>query len=71
MLTAIYYELSYFNPATFNLTDIKLFLTNNIPIHVPLPSSNYELAALRCFFFYEILLDYLRLKPVNTNLDYR
>jgi hypothetical protein len=70
ILTAIFYECSSFNKDKFNLTDLKFFLSNNIPANVSLPAANYELVALRFFFFYELLLVYLKLKPVNTNLEY-
>lgn len=70
MLKAIFYECTYFHTDNFNLTDLKFFLSKNIPINVYLPSSNYELAALRCFFFYELLLEFLKLKPIKNNLEH-
>ncbi|WP_342227757.1 hypothetical protein [Rickettsiella endosymbiont of Rhagonycha lignosa] len=70
MLKAIFYECTYFQTENFNLTDLKFFLSKNISINIYLPSSNYELAALRCFFFYELLLEFLKLKPIKNNLDH-
>lgn len=70
ILQAVFYECTYFNINNFNLTDLKFFLSKNIPINIHLPDTNYELAALRCFFFYEILFEYLKLKPVKTNLEH-
>ena len=70
ILEAIFYECSYFNSDIFNLTDLMFYLSQNIPSDIPLPDSNYELVALRCFFFYELLFEYIKLKSVNTNLEY-
>ena len=70
ILMAIFYECTYFNTDNFNLINLKFFLSKNIPINIPLPDSNYELVALRCFFFYELLLEYLKLKTVKTHLDH-
>lgn len=70
ILKAIFFECTYFNTNNFNLTDLKFFLSQNIPINIPLPDNNYELVALRCFFFYELLLEYLKLKTVKTNLEH-
>ena len=61
ILKAIFFECTYFNTNNFNLTDIKFFLSQNIPINILLPDNNHELVALRCFFFYELLLEYLKL----------
>ncbi len=69
LLTAIFYKFYYFKADNFNLTVIKLFLEKNIP-NCPLPSSAHELVGLRCFFFYNILLNYLKLKPINSNFKY-
>lgn len=69
ILKAIFYECTHFNTDNFNLTNLKFFLSKNIPSNISLPDLNYELVALRCFFFYELLLDYLKLTPVKTNLD--
>ncbi|WP_342220181.1 hypothetical protein [Rickettsiella endosymbiont of Miltochrista miniata] len=69
ILKAVLYECAYFN-ANFNLTTLKLFLSQHIPAHVPLPSANSELVALRCFFYYELLLDFLKLKLVQTNFEH-
>lgn len=70
ILQAIFYECTYFNTDNFNLSDLKFFLSKKIPVNIHLPSSNYELVALRCFFFYELLLEFLKLKTVKTNLDH-
>ncbi len=69
-LKAVFYECTYFNTDNFYLTNLKFFLSQHIPINVSLPTSNHELVALRCFFFYELLLEYLKLRPVKTNLYY-
>lgn len=69
ILKAIFYECTYFSPDNFNLTDLKFFLSKNIPANVALPESNYELAALRCFFFYELVFEFLKLKTVKNNLE--
>lgn len=50
ILQAIFYECTYFNTDNFNLSDLKFFLSKKIPVNIHLPSSNYELVALRCFF---------------------
>lgn len=65
-LKAIFLECSYFTRDNFNLTDLKCFLSENIPFNIPLPEVRYELVALRCFFFYELLLEFLTLKPIMT-----
>jgi hypothetical protein len=70
ILKAIFYECMYFHTDNFNLTDLKFFLSKNIPINICLPNSNYELAVLRCFFFYELLYEFLKLKPVKNNFDH-
>lgn len=70
MLKAIFYECTYFHTDNFNLTDLKFFLSKNISFNIHLPNSNYELAALRCFFFYELLLEFLKLKPIKNNFDH-
>lgn len=69
ILKAVFFECSYFIRDDFNLTDLKFFLSKNIPINIPLPESNYELVALRCFFFYELLLEFLTLKPIMTHSE--
>ena len=66
-LKAIFLECSYFTKDNFNLTDFKYFLSENIPFNIPLPEARYELVALRCFFFYELLLEFLTLKPITTH----
>ncbi len=70
ILKAIFYECTYFSPDNFNLTDLKFFLSKNIPTNIPLPEFNYELAALRCFFFYELVFEFLKLKTVKNNLEH-
>lgn len=65
-LKALFFEFTHFNTDKFNLTEIKFFLSKNIPIGIPLPETNYELVALHCFFFYELLVEFLTLKPVTT-----
>jgi len=70
ILKAVFYECNYFYIDTFNLTDIKFFLSRNIPINIPLPEDNNELVVLRCFFFYELLFNFLKLKPIKNNLEH-
>ena len=70
ILKAVFYECNYFYIDTFNLTDIKFFLSRNIPINIPLPEDNNELVVLRCFFFYELLFKFLKLKPIKNNFDH-
>jgi hypothetical protein len=67
MLKAVFYECMYFHADNFNLTDIKFFLSKNILIDIPLPKTNYELVALRCFFYYYLLIKFLKLKPIENN----
>ena len=69
LLTAIFYKFSYFRIYHFNLNDLIFFLSKNIP-NLPLTLSTHELIGLRCFFFYNVLLKYLKLKPVNSNFEY-
>ncbi|TLY47058.1 MAG: hypothetical protein E6K54_07415 [Gammaproteobacteria bacterium] len=68
-LKAIFSECSYFTADNFNLTLFNFFLSQNIPSNIALPDSNYELVALRCFFFYEFLLEFLKFKPVATHFE--
>lgn len=70
ILKAIFYECMYFHTDNFNLTDIKFFLSKNIPINIFLPETNHELVALRCFFFYELLFEFLKLKPIKNNFEH-
>lgn len=65
ILKAILYKCSFFKVEDFNLDDIKFFLTINMPLNIVFP--DFELVALRCFFYYEILKEYLKLKPVENN----
>jgi hypothetical protein len=68
LLEAILYECSYFNNDIFNLANLKHFLSLKIPEE--LQYANYKLVALRCIFFYELIFEYFKLKPVKTNLEY-
>lgn len=68
-LKAVFFECTHFTKDDFNLTYLKFFLSKNIPLDVALPNSNYELVALRCFFFYELLMEFLALKPITTHFD--
>lgn len=71
MLKEVLYKSSFFcedKIGSFNLTNTKRFLSRNIPHHVALPSKNYELIALRCFFFYEILKECIKLRPIENHL---
>ncbi|HEY2567243.1 MAG TPA: hypothetical protein VGH95_06040 [Candidatus Aquirickettsiella sp.] len=70
ILKAIFYECMYFHTDNFNLTDIKFFLSENIPINIFLPETNYELVALRCFFFYELLFEFLKLRLIKNNFEH-
>lgn len=69
IVRAIFYECSFFRTDNFDLTNIQFFLSNHIPHAIVLPNHNYELVALRCFFFYEIVKEYLKLKLVKNNLS--
>lgn len=68
-LTTIFYEFSHIRKDRFNPADLDFFLKENIPDY-PLPSAQHKLVGLRCFFFYNILLEYLRLKPVSLNFEH-
>lgn len=68
-LQNIFFECAHFDSDNFNLTDVKFFLSKNIPVNIPLPESNYERIALRCFFFYELLFWFLTLKPITVHFE--
>lgn len=67
-LKAVFYECSHFG-VHINADNLKLFFSNNIADDIVLPRANYELIALHCLFYYEILKEYLKLKPVSNNFN--
>ncbi|WP_395497982.1 hypothetical protein [Rickettsiella endosymbiont of Litargus connexus] len=69
IIKAMFSMCASFRVDQFDLTNVKIFLSNHIPHAVALPNHNYELVALRCFFFYEIVKEYLKLKLVKNNLS--
>ncbi|MGC1854852.1 MAG: hypothetical protein WA659_05730 [Candidatus Aquirickettsiella sp.] len=69
ILQAVAYECDHFN-VNLNLSSLKLFLSQKILTNIHLPSTKYELIALRCFFYYELLFEFLNLKLIKTNLEH-
>ena len=67
-LKAVFSECSHFG-VHINADNLKLFFSNDIYGDIVLPGENYELIALHCLFYYEILKEYLILKPVSNNFN--
>ncbi len=69
ILIALFRKFGDINTSYFNLTEFKFFLSQEVPT-LSFPKTGYELVALQYFFFYEIAIEYLKLKPVNTCRDH-